>query len=61
MATLTGDFMKYSFMSKDMNHLRGTLHQCFAHDGIKALGVIDQYECGYGPSGELVRQPGHQV
>ncbi len=46
MATLTGEFMKYSFVSKDINHIRGTWRQCFAHDGIKALGVIDQYECG---------------
>jgi len=46
MATLTGDFMKYSFVSKDTNSIRGTWHQCFAHDGIKALGVIDKYECG---------------
>jgi hypothetical protein len=46
MAILTGDFMKYSFVSKDINHFRCTWYQCFAHDGIKALGVIDQYECG---------------
>jgi len=46
MATITGDFMKYSFVSNDINHIRGTWHQCFAHDGIKALGVIDKYECG---------------
>jgi hypothetical protein len=46
MTTLTGDFMKYSFVSKDMNRIRGTWHQCFTHDGIKALGVIDKYECG---------------
>ena len=46
MATVTGDFMKYSFVSKGLNHIRGTWHRCFAHDGIKALGVIDQYECG---------------
>lgn len=46
MATLSGDFMKYSFVSKDTNSIRGTWHQCFAHDGIKALGVIDKYECG---------------
>ena len=46
MATLTDDFMKYSFVSKDKNSIRGTWHQCFAHDGIKALGVIDKNECG---------------
>jgi hypothetical protein len=46
MAILTGDFMKYSFVSQEMNHIHYTWHQCFAHDGIKALGVIDKYECG---------------
>jgi hypothetical protein len=46
MATLTGSFMKYSFETQGINSIRGTWHQCFAHDGIKALGVIDKYECG---------------
>jgi hypothetical protein len=46
MSTLTGDFMKYSFETHGMNSISGTWHQCFAHDGIKALGVIDKYECG---------------
>jgi Family of unknown function (DUF6125) len=45
-ATLTGDFMKYSFESKETNHICGTWHQCFAYEGIKMLGMIDQYECG---------------
>jgi len=35
MATITGDFMKYSFESKEMNRIRGTWHQCFAYEGIK--------------------------
>ena len=46
MATLTGDFMKYAFESKGMNHISVTWHRCFAYEGIKALGVIDRYECG---------------
>jgi hypothetical protein len=46
MATFTGDFMKYSFESGGLNRVSGTWHQCFAHDGITMLGVIDQYECG---------------
>ncbi|MBA4422220.1 MAG: hypothetical protein C0390_03840 [Syntrophus sp. (in: bacteria)] len=46
MATLTGDFMKYSFESKEMNHICGIWHQCFAYEGVKMLGMIDQYECG---------------
>ncbi len=46
MATLTGDFMKYSFESRGVNHVRGVWHQCFAYDGIKMLGIADEYECG---------------
>ena len=46
MSTFTGDFMKYSFKSKEMNRISAIWHRCFAYEGIKALGVIDQYECG---------------
>jgi hypothetical protein len=46
MSVFTGDFMKYSFESKEMNRIRSTWHRCFAYEGIKALGVIDRYECG---------------
>ncbi len=46
MAILTGDFMQYSFASDGMNRIHCTWQKCFAHDGIKALGVIDRYECG---------------
>ena len=41
-----GDFMKYSFEAEEMNRIRSTWHRCFAYEGIKALGVIEQYECG---------------
>jgi len=46
MGTFTGDFMKYSFESKGMNRISAVWHRCFAYEGIKALGVIDRYECG---------------
>lgn len=46
MATFTGDFMKYSFESKGMNRISAVWYRCFAYEGIKALGVIDRYECG---------------
>lgn len=46
MATLTGEFMKYTFESKGMNRIHCTWHRCFAYEGIKALGAIDRYECG---------------
>ena len=46
MATFADDFMKYSYESHGQNHLRSMWQQCFAHDGMAALGFIDQYECG---------------
>ncbi len=46
MASLTGDFMAYTFESRETNHIRGTWQRCFAYEGIKMLGMIDQYECG---------------
>jgi len=46
MATLTGDFMKYTFESPATNRIHCTWERCFAYEGIKALGVIDLYECG---------------
>lgn len=46
MATFTGDFMKYSIESKGMNRISAVWQRCFAYEGIKAMGVIDRYECG---------------
>ena len=46
MAIVSGDFMKYRFTYPGDNIIHGEWHSCFAYDGIKALGVIDQYECG---------------
>ena len=43
---IVADFMAfgYSFEPPDRMHCR--MQNCFAHDGIKRLGVIDQYQCG---------------
>jgi hypothetical protein len=46
MAIVSGDFMKYSFTYPGDNIIHGEWLSCFAYDGIKALGVIDRYECG---------------
>jgi hypothetical protein len=46
MAIVSGDFMKYRFTFPSENVIRGEWLSCFAYDGIKALGVIDRYECG---------------
>jgi len=46
MNIVSGDFMKYRFYSPRLNVIHGEWQSCFAYDGIKALGVIDRYECG---------------
>jgi hypothetical protein len=43
---LKADFMDFTFEFPEQDLLRWTLHGCFAYDGIKGLGLIDQYECG---------------
>jgi hypothetical protein len=40
------DFMKASFSLPSRNVLRGDFERCFAHEGMKRMGVIDQYQCG---------------
>ena len=46
MEIATGEFMKYTYSMPAHNMMRGEWESCFAYEGIKALGVIDQYECG---------------
>ena len=46
MKIATGEFMKYIYSMPAHNMMHGEWESCFAYEGIKALGVIDQYECG---------------
>jgi len=46
MEIATGEFMKYTYSSPAHNILHGEWKSCFAYEGVKGLGVIDQYECG---------------
>lgn len=46
MEIATGEFMKYTYSMPETNMMRGEWKACFAYEGIKALGVIDRYECG---------------
>ena len=39
-------FMKFEFDFPEKNLLRGRFSGCFAHDGVKKFGMIDDYECG---------------
>jgi hypothetical protein len=46
MEIATGEFMKYTYSSPARNIIHGEWKSCFAYEGVKGLGVIDQYECG---------------
>jgi hypothetical protein len=46
MYIVSGDFMKYKFIYPGQNVIHSEWLSCFAYDGVKALGVIDRYECG---------------
>jgi len=40
------DFMRFSYNFSTFNEFHIEMHQCFAYDGIKRIGVIDSYKCG---------------
>jgi len=40
------EFMKFTYKFISDNEMQCEMHDCFAHDGIKRIGVIDQYQCG---------------
>jgi hypothetical protein len=46
MGIATGKFMKYTYSLPARNIMHGEWKSCFAYEGVKALGVIDSYECG---------------
>lgn len=47
MEIATGEFMKFTYRVPAKNRIHGEwLGSCFAYEGVKALGVIDRYECG---------------
>ncbi len=39
-------FLTFDFSFPEKNLLRGRFNECFAHDGVKRYGMIDDYECG---------------
>jgi hypothetical protein len=45
MAIATGKFMKYSYTAPALNHIHAEWHECFAYEGMKAMGIADRYEC----------------
>jgi hypothetical protein len=46
MEIATGKFMKYQYSTPATNLIHGEWEKCFAHEGMKTLGVADRYECG---------------
>jgi hypothetical protein len=40
------DFMDFTWSFPSENVIHWELHRCFAYDGIKNMGVIEQYQCG---------------
>ena len=38
--------MKFELSYPEQNLMRWETEQCFVHDGVKRLGMIDRYECG---------------
>lgn len=43
---IKGDFMTVTYSFPERNVMVWDIPQCFAFDGMKKIGVIDQYACG---------------
>ena len=41
-----GDFMNFDYTFPSENTMHWEMHRCFAYEGMKRIGVADQYECG---------------
>ncbi len=44
--TVQTSFLKFDFSFPEKNLLRGSFNECFAHDGVKKFGMLDNYDCG---------------
>jgi hypothetical protein len=43
---LVADFMDFNYEFPERDVIRARMNNCFAYEGTKRLGVIDQYQCG---------------
>ena len=43
---IKADFMKFDYAFDGNSFLRMDMKQCFAYEGMKRIGAIQQYECG---------------
>jgi len=41
-----GNFMQFTYSYPEKNIMRADFQSCFAYDGIKLLGALEQYQCG---------------
>jgi hypothetical protein len=41
-----GDFMDFKYSFPKENFMYWEMHKCFAYEGMKKIGVADQYKCG---------------
>ncbi len=46
MGVVMPDFMKFTYTFRDDCVIHAEWQSCFAHDGMKKIGMIDRYECG---------------
>jgi hypothetical protein len=46
MRTVLADFMDTDFTFPGHNRVHGEWNRCFAYEGLKKFGMIDQYRCG---------------
>ncbi|TXT59820.1 MAG: hypothetical protein BAJALOKI1v1_1360005 [Promethearchaeota archaeon] len=45
-SVLKGDFMDFTISFPEENCIHWEMNRCFAYEGMKRLGVQEQYECG---------------
>ena len=45
-SVIKGDFMIFNYTFPEKNRMHWELTKCFAYDGMKRIGVSEQYECG---------------
>jgi hypothetical protein len=45
-SVVKGDFMEFEYTFTSNDSMKWEMHRCFAYDGMKRMGVIDQYQCG---------------
>lgn len=45
-SVIKGDFMEFNYTFPEKNRLHWEMNRCFAHEGMKRIGVGKLYECG---------------